>query len=179
MMKVAFLDRDGVINNDLGYTYKIDDFKFVEGCIEALRLLQANDFAIIIVTNQSGIGRGYYSEGDYEALTEWYVQQLAKQDIAITDVYHCPHAPEENCICRKPKAGLFLQALARHPVDLSSSFMVGDKVSDIIAANTAGVKQAYLIGDHPDSGSPSYKNLLECVQMHCEDLMTNNMTAGD
>jgi D-glycero-D-manno-heptose 1,7-bisphosphate phosphatase len=168
MLKVAFLDRDGVINNDLGYTYRVDDFTFAEGSIDALKLLQANGFAIIIVTNQSGIGRGYYSERDYQILTEWYIQQLAKQDVVISDVYHCPHTPEDHCICRKPKPGLFLQALARHSVDLSSSFMVGDKLSDITAANAAGIKQAYLIGEQVDRDLPLYDNLLECVQAHCD-----------
>lgn len=167
MLKVAFLDRDGVINNDLGYVYQIDDFEFAEGSIEALKLLQDNGFSIIVITNQSGIGRGYYSERDYQVLTEWYVQRLVEKGIVITDVYHCPHVPEDNCICRKPKAGLFLQALSRHSVDLSSSLMVGDKLSDIAAANIAGVKQSYLIGEHLNSHLPSYKNLLACVQTHC------------
>ena len=147
-MEVAFLDRDGVINKDTGYLYKIDEFEFTEGCIEALSLLQQKGFSIIVVTNQSGIGRGYYTEADYQMLTQWYRQQLSDNGITITAVFHCPHKPEDQCTCRKPKPGLFLQAKARYPeIDFLSSIMVGDKLSDIQAAQSAGIERCFLISD--------------------------------
>lgn len=186
MMKVAFLDRDGVINVDHGYTHRIDDFEFTEGCIDALHLLQKHGFALIIVTNQSGIGRGYYTEQDYQRLTRWYTHYLAEKNITVTDVFHCPHAPEENCDCRKPKAGLFLQACGRYDVDLSSSLMIGDKVSDVAAAEMAGIGYRYLVdkGDvgkgHIGQGDSEnkplaaerYENLLQCVTSHCKKIVT-------
>lgn len=144
-IKVAFLDRDGVINNDTGYTHKIDDFIFTDGCIAALKTLQTSDYKIIVVTNQSGIGRGYYSETDYQTLTHWYCEQLEQQGVCISDVFHCPHAPEDNCSCRKPAEGLFLQAARRYNIDFSQSLMVGDKLSDLQAAQKAGVSRLILL----------------------------------
>lgn len=159
MMKVAFLDRDGVINNDTGYVHKIEDFSFADGCVAALTLLQQKGFALIIVTNQSGIGRGYYTEQDYQQLTQWYVSELSRQGVNITDVFHCPHAPEDECDCRKPKAGLFLQAASQHDIDFSASMMVGDKTSDIDAATAVGIPHTYLLQENG-----RYTRLLDCAQ---------------
>ncbi len=144
-VKVAFLDRDGVINKDTGYTYKIDDFEFTDGCIAGLKALQASGYKIIVVTNQSGIGRGYYSEADYQELTHWYREQLTRQGVKLTDVFYCPHTPEDNCNCRKPAEGLFLQAAERYRIDFSASLMVGDKLSDLQAAQKAGVSRLVLV----------------------------------
>jgi len=179
VIKVAFLDRDGVINIDHGYIHTADRFEFFSGSVEALRLLNNNGFTIIIVTNQSGIGRGYYSESDYQLLTQWYVKVLADQGVVIGDVFHCPHAPEDSCDCRKPKGGLFLQALDKYSVDLNHSFMVGDKVSDITAAKSVGVGYQYRVGacgsgnisanctvDDKEDEMPVYSGLLSCVQAH-------------
>ncbi len=109
-MKVAFLDRDGIINKDAGYTYKINDFELIDGCIDALKIFQENDYKIIIVTNQSGIGRGYYSVADYQKLTRWYRRQLLDQRITITAIFHCPHAPASLCSCRTTPEVLVRQA---------------------------------------------------------------------
>jgi D-glycero-D-manno-heptose 1,7-bisphosphate phosphatase len=177
VVKVAFLDRDGVINVDHGYVYNAERFEFLPNSLEALRLLTAHGFIVIIVTNQSGIGRGYYSEGDYQLLTQWYVQTLEDQGVIVSDVFHCPHAPEDNCDCRKPKGGLFLQALDKYSVDISNSLMVGDKISDITAAQSVGIESCYLVGDvdlHSVKKSvvPTYHELLQCVQAHCHKLST-------
>jgi D-glycero-D-manno-heptose 1,7-bisphosphate phosphatase len=157
LMKVAFLDRDGVVNKDAGYTYRVDDFEFTAGCIDALKIFQEKNYKIIIVTNQSGIGRSYYSEDDYQKLTRWYCQQLLDRGITITDIFHCPHTPESLCACRKPREGLFLQAGQKYAIDFSSSFMVGDKISDLQAGHAAGVARLVLINH---SGS---KNVVEDV----------------
>ena len=156
-MKVAFLDRDGVINFDEGYTHRIDQFKFLKGSIAALRILKALGYSIIIVTNQSGIGRGFYSEADYQSLCNWIKQELEKENIIILDIFHCPHAPSANCSCRKPKTGLFEQAARKHQIDFKSSIMIGDRRSDIKAALSAGVAQQYLI-----ESNAKYA-LLDCV----------------
>lgn len=166
-MKVAFLDRDGVINVDSGYVYQRDNFIFTDGCAKALKLLQQEGFALIIVTNQSGIGRNYYSEQDYQQLTSWYQQQLLKQGVAISGIYHCPHAPEALCDCRKPAPGLFLQAAAQHDIDFAASIMIGDKQSDTEAATAAGIPNSYLLkqafGTSAENQS-TYANLLDCVR---------------
>lgn len=150
-MKVAFLDRDGVINKDTGYLYRIDDFEFISGCVTALKLLADKGYRLIIVTNQSGIGRGYYTEQDYQALTAWYVDQLLIHGVSIHAVYHCPHAPEFGCDCRKPRVGLFRQALKQYPdINFSQSLMIGDKLSDLEAASNMGIQKLILVRNKND-----------------------------
>lgn len=150
-MKAAFLDRDGVINHDTGYTWRIDDFTLIDGCVDALKALADAGYALIIVTNQSGIGRGYYSEDDYQQLTLWYLDQLQQQGVTITAVYHCPHAPNDRCDCRKPEPGLLLRAAQEHAIEMQHSLMIGDKLSDMQAAQAAGVPNYYLVGPQADS----------------------------
>jgi D-glycero-D-manno-heptose 1,7-bisphosphate phosphatase len=163
-MKVAFLDRDGVINKDAGYTYRVDDFEFTDGCIDALKIFQEKNYKIIIVTNQSGIGRGYYSEDDYQQLTCWYRQQLLDQGITITDVFHCPHTPENLCACRKPREGLFLQAAQKYEIDFSSSFMVGDKISDLQAAKKMGVDKLFMLSGDDQSSQQKRNETLKSLR---------------
>ena len=156
-MKVAFLDRDGVINRDEGYTHKIEQFEFIEGTIESLKRLLNASYSIVIITNQSGIGRGLYAESEYEQLTHWYKQELRVKGIKITDIFHCPHHPDDNCECRKPLPGLFQQAAKLYDIDFSSSIMIGDKISDIQAADAVGIPNRYLIPSNLDNA------LLQCV----------------
>ena len=147
MKKAIFLDRDGVINKDSGYVHAIEDFHFLPGVFEALRTFEALGYLLIIVTNQSGIGRGYYTQKDFETLTDWMKKELQKRDIHIAGVYHCPHHPDDGCGCRKPQPGLILQAAKDFDVDLSRSWMIGDKQSDIEAAKNAGIQNAILLGE--------------------------------
>ncbi|HEG5083774.1 TPA: D-glycero-beta-D-manno-heptose 1,7-bisphosphate 7-phosphatase [Campylobacter fetus] len=146
-IKAVFLDRDGVINKDLGYVSKIDDFEFCDGIFEALRGFLKLGFALFIVTNQSGIGRGYYTSDDFLNLTKFMLDEFKKEDIYIKKVYYCPHSPEENCDCRKPKPGMILKALSEFDINLKNSIMIGDKNSDMLAANSAGINNFYLIGE--------------------------------
>ena len=139
------LDRDGVINRDLGYVARIADFEFLPGVFAALRALAAGGFRLIVVTNQSGIGRGLYSPADFQTLNDWMLAQLRGEGVEIAAVYHCPHAPEANCGCRKPAPGLLLEAARAHRLDLARSWLVGDKPSDIEAARRAGVGRAVLV----------------------------------
>lgn len=145
--KALFLDRDGVINEDLGYVSKIDDFRFCDGLFAALREFARAGYLLVVVTNQSGIGRGYYSEADFLKLSQYMLDELKKQEIKIEKIYHCPHAPEQNCPCRKPAPGMILRAASELCLDLKSSILIGDKQSDIQAAKQAGVGRAYLLGD--------------------------------
>ncbi|HDX8137108.1 TPA: D-glycero-beta-D-manno-heptose 1,7-bisphosphate 7-phosphatase [Campylobacter fetus] len=146
-IKAVFLDRDGVINKDLGYVSKIDDFEFCDGIFEALCGFLKLGFALFIVTNQSGIGRGYYTSDDFLNLTKFMLDEFKKEDIYIKKVYYCPHSPEENCDCRKPKPGMILKALSEFDINLKNSIMIGDKNSDMLAANSAGINNCYLIGE--------------------------------
>ena len=145
-MKIAFLDRDGVINKEVKYLYRIEDFEYTECCIEGLHALQELGFQIVIVTNQAGIARGYYTEDDYRKLTAWYLSDLRKEGIKILDVFHCPHHPEGavqpyvgECDCRKPSAGMFQMANEKYNIEKAHSIMVGDKVSDVKAAVNFGL----------------------------------------
>ena len=164
---MAFLDRDGVINKDIGYLHRIEDFEFTEGCIEALSKLRCDGFEVIIVTNQSGIGRGYYTEADYQSLTKWYLNELTRAGVNVLDVFHCPHTPDDQCSCRKPKPGLFQQAIRKYPnIDLKQSLMIGDKVTDIEAAKAVGIRKNYLISSKSiENNNPlAYPNLFSCVE---------------
>ena len=137
--KAVFLDRDGVINIDHGYVYKIEDFEFVDGIFDELKSYKKEGYIFIVVTNQSGIGRGYYSEEDFLKLTDYMISEFEKEGIEIKKVYHCPHAPEENCECRKPKPAMLLKAKKEFGIDMKSSVMIGDKKSDMEAGESAGV----------------------------------------
>lgn len=146
LKKALFLDRDGVINIEKDYVYKIEDFEFVDGIFELCRYYQDLGFIIFVVTNQSGISRGYYSEKNFSDLTSWMIEEFAKKSIEIKKVYHCPHHPEfsEECSCRKPQPGMLLQAQKEYDVDLKNSVLVGDKERDIEAGLNAGLNETYL-----------------------------------
>lgn len=151
-MKIAFLDRDGVINKEVNYLYRRSDFEFTEGCIEALQLFIIKGYQLAIVTNQAGIARGYYTEEDYRVLTDWLLSKLNQHGINVIAVEHCPHhidgvIPEFSieCSCRKPKSGMFDKIMSSFCVELDNSLMVGDKVSDLYAAESVGIKKCYLV----------------------------------
>jgi D-glycero-D-manno-heptose 1,7-bisphosphate phosphatase len=138
--KIAvFIDRDGVINHDLGYVFKWDDFKFIDGAIDAMRMLIKENFLLFIITNQSGIGRRYYSVSDLLLLNKELCEYLNCNSVKIEEIYYCPHLPEDKCACRKPSPGLILQAEREHAINLRRSFMIGDKLSDVEAGLRAGV----------------------------------------
>lgn len=144
MNKAVFLDRDGTINVDKAYISKIDDFEYIQGAIEGLKLLQDAGYLLFVVTNQSGIARGYYSEKTFLELNSWMVDDLRDKGIYISKVYYCPHHPNGKikkyrviCSCRKPKLGMYLQAIDEFDIDVSKSFAIGDKIRDsAICENT-------------------------------------------
>lgn len=151
MNKAIFLDRDGTLNIDYGYVHEIDNFKFIDGVIDALRELKKLGYMLVLVTNQSGIARGYFSEEQFLQLTEWMDWSLAEQDVDLDGIYYCPHHPEgkgeykENCDCRKPKSGMLLQAIKELKIDPAQSVMVGDKIEDLKAGIGAKVKINVLV----------------------------------
>jgi D-glycero-D-manno-heptose 1,7-bisphosphate phosphatase len=147
MNKGLFLDRDGVINVERNYVYRIEDFEFVDGIFDLCAKAQTHGFNLVVITNQAGIARGYYTEGDYERLTAWMLDQFASRGIRIDRVYYCPFHPtagigeyRRESFDRKPNPGMILRAQKDLDLDLSRSVLVGDKDSDIEAGRAAGVK---------------------------------------
>jgi D-glycero-D-manno-heptose 1,7-bisphosphate phosphatase len=140
MTKAIFLDRDGVINIEKNYLYKIEDFTFIDGVFSSLKYLQDLNYKLFIITNQSGIKRGYYTKQDFDKLTVWMLEQFKNQNITISQVELCPHTPDDNCTCRKPKTGMIDNILGNYNIDLENSWLVGDKSSDIQCAINAKIK---------------------------------------
>lgn len=146
MQKALFLDRDGVINVEKEYLYKIEDFEFIDGIIELCQYYHNRGYLLIVVTNQSGIAREYYTEDDFVILTEFMIELFKASAVEITHVYHCPH--HENisgkCPCRKPLPGMLLEAQKDFDIDLENSIIIGDKERDIEAGLNAGLHESYL-----------------------------------
>lgn len=147
MNKAIFLDRDGTINVDYGYVYKISDFKFINGVIEGLKILNDLGYTLIVITNQSGIGRGFYKKNDFEKLTNYMLDELKKNNIFIKKVYYCPHISEDNCNCRKPKLGLFYKAIDEFNIDIDSSFVIGDRIRDLAICDKTKIKGILITPD--------------------------------
>ena len=164
--KAFFFDRDGVINVDHGYVSKIKDFTFISGIFAVMRALAAKGYVLIVVTNQSGIGRGYYTKKDFQTLTDWMLERFTEEGIRISGVYSCPHSPELDCDCRKPAPGMFLQAIREHGIDPEASWMVGDKPSDMAAAAAAGICNRVLIGEAVSAHSThTIQDLMELLEL--------------
>ena len=142
--KAVFLDRDGTINIDYGYIHTIDKFEFLPGVPEALYQLQQAGFLLIVVTNQSGIARGYYSEEEFDLLCQEIDHKLERYKVKINHTYHCPHL--EGCTCRKPQLELFYRAAKDFDIDFSQSYAIGDKERDLSICYAEQVK-GFLIGN--------------------------------
>lgn len=141
--KAVFFDRDGVINVNKHYVFRIQDFNFVPGIFSIMETFQ-NDFLLFIVTNQSGVARGYFSESKVQDLHRWMLQKFQDKNIKIEKVFYCPHHPDftQDCNCRKPKPGMIMDAAKQYSLDLGNSIMIGDNDTDILAAERAGVGKA-------------------------------------
>lgn len=184
MTPAVFLDRDGVINIDHAYVHRPEDFTFIDGVFDGCRALQEAGYHLVIVTNQSGIGRGYYSTDDFLACTDWMKAQFQKHGVHIDAVYYCPHHPEKaleayrcQCSCRKPEPGMIFQAAQELNIDLKHSAIIGDKVSDVQAGSAAGIPSRILVGKdglmRPKEQAPAThtaRNLLEAAQLLIKDL---------
>lgn len=180
LRKAAFLDRDGVINKDSGYVHRWEDFHFLPGAIEGMQKLQEAGYALVIVTNQSGLARGFYTENQYQELNKSLCKHLSSFGVKLDGIYHCPHHPEGSvqslsieCHCRKPKPGLLFQAAHELALDMAQSILIGDKQTDIDAARAAGIGIAYSVDSdnvemaHKKTESDGYfSSLIDCVEHH-------------
>ena len=165
MRKAVFLDRDGTINVDKNYLYKIEDFEFFPRAVEALQLLQSSEYLLIIITNQSGIARGYFTENDFIRLNDFMLNELEKLGVHISKSYYCPHGPNSKCNCRKPKTGLFEQAVKEYNIDLSKSFAIGDKLRDCSICLTTKCRGFIINGKSNNENIKSVSNLFEAAKI--------------
>jgi len=150
--RALFLDRDGVVNVEVGYLHRKDDVEFVPGIFSLCRTAMRLGYRLVVVTNQAGIARGFYTEADFEALMNWMREALRIEGVELDAVYHCPYHPEHGVgeyrrehEDRKPGTGMLRRAVHEFDISLAESIMVGDRCSDITAANSAGLRKAFLI----------------------------------
>ena len=163
--KTIFLDRDGVINKDVNYLYKIKECEFIDGIFEACIYFQNIGFKIVIITNQSGIARGYFNENDYQILTNWITLQFNKKSIKLLEIFHCPHGPDSKCSCRKPRPGMLIEAQHKYNIDMTNSWLIGDREDDILAANNAGINNTVLVrsGHKINEDISNAKHILDSI----------------
>ena len=138
--KAVFIDRDGTINVNVGYLDNPDDFQMYPGVAEGIKLLQENGFKIIIITNQSGIARGYFTVETLKRIHERMLKEFYDKGVTIDAIYYCPHHPDEGCGCRKPNTDLFEKAVKEHNIDITRSYVIGDRMLDIEAGHRMGLK---------------------------------------
>lgn len=150
--KAVFLDRDGTINIETNYLYKVEEFIFIEGAAEAIKIFHDLGYTVIVITNQAGVARGYYSESDIEKLHDYIDTELQKKGTYIDAYYYCPHHPKGVvkeyaiiCNCRKPKTGMIERAALEWNIELGESIIVGDKEIDVQTGKNAGIKRSVLV----------------------------------
>ncbi|MDK2862149.1 MAG: D-glycero-D-manno-heptose 1,7-bisphosphate phosphatase [Thermodesulfobacterium sp.] len=136
----VFLDRDGTINEEMGYINDLSRVRLLPGVAEGLKLLQDRGFKLIVITNQSGPARGYFPESLVFEVNQLITRRLAKKGVKLDDFFVCLHGPNEGCNCRKPNPGLVLQALEKYPIELEKSYFIGDKIVDVETGKRLGIK---------------------------------------
>ena len=169
--RVLFLDRDGVINVDKHFAFRVEEMVFVEGIFQLCKYFKSINFEIVIVTNQSGVARGLFSEEELKKVMNFIVEKFKSEGIEILTYLYCPHGPADLCECRKPRPGMFTQAIQKLNVQAEHCISIGDRERDILAAMAAGIPLNYLLlSNHQDEGhmfGPTVVNsLAEIIQIH-------------
>lgn len=161
--RALFLDRDGVINEEASYLWHREDVRFVPGIFSLCRTAQSLGYKLVVVTNQAGIGRGLYTEADFHALMDWMRSEFARERVTFDTIYFSPYHPEHGIgeykrdhEDRKPGTGMFRRAAADLNIALADSILIGDRCTDIAAANAAGLRQAFLIAGTESECSGSF-----------------------
>lgn len=164
-IKSIFLDRDGVINKEVNYLSSIKNFEFIDGVFDACKNFQSLGYSIIIITNQSGIGRGYFTDDEYHKITDWMISEFTRNQIKILDVIYCPHSPEYGCYCRKPKPGMFLLCKDKYNINMQKSWSFGDKETDIEASFESGITNTILVrsGHQIDESKSNAKYIIDSI----------------
>ncbi|CAN5534220.1 D-glycero-alpha-D-manno-heptose-1,7-bisphosphate 7-phosphatase [soil metagenome] len=159
-MKGLFLDRDGVINREIGYLSKAEEVIFVDGIFSLCRTAQSLGYRLMVITNQAGIARGYYTEEAFQDLMSWMRDEFRREQVELDAVYHCPYHPEHGIghykqehEDRKPGIGMLLRGQKAFDLDLAQCVMIGDRCTDVVAANAAGLRQAFLIAGTEDDAA--------------------------
>jgi len=178
MQKAIFLDRDGTINEEMGYINHPDRFKIFPFVAESLKIFNQSGFLVIIITNQSGIARGYYSETLVQNLHKHLILEMQNRDARIDAIYYCPHHPADgqeeyrkNCDCRKPKPGMILQAVKEHHISLNDSYAIGDRYQDVLMAKQLDIKSGLVLTGY-GLGEYTYNRQLWRYQ---PDLVADNL----
>jgi len=164
--KAVFLDRDGTISRDVPYCSRPEDFELLPGAAEGIKLFNEHGFKVVVVTNQSGIARGYFTEKMLAEIHDKMITQLAEHGAHIDAIYYCPHHPDDNCDCRKPRPKMVLQAATDLDIDLSQSYVVGDSEMDVELAKLAGCKQGIRVGEPGSAGdwvAASFRDAVEQI----------------
>lgn len=158
--KAVFFDRDGIINKDIGYVYKQEDFEFQDGIFDLLKFCKERGYLLLVVTNQSGIGRGFYTLEDFKKLSSYMQSQVqARLGFKFDSIYFCPHSPDEECECRKPKSAMIEQAKKDYNVNLDESFIIGDKITDMQAGQEGGIRHKLFVSKAFSSQVKNISNL--------------------
>lgn len=187
MKKIVFLDRDGTINVEKSYLHKWEDFEFEKNVIEGLKAIKKLGFEFVVVTNQSGIGRGYYTEDDLIKLNNSMTEELKKHGIDILECYYCPHHLEKGigiykaeCECRKPNPGMLKEAMQKYDIDIKNSFMVGDKGSDLEAGKNAGVQSILVRTGYGEQIVDKYKEKYPVAEdlLEVAEIIKNSIKKG-
>jgi len=155
----VFLDRDGTINEERHYLHQTAHLRLIRGAARAIRLLNQAGIPVFLATNQAGIGRGYYTPADMAALHHELARRLARRGAHLDGLYHCPHRPDERCSCRKPQPGMLLRAAAEHHLDLSRSYAVGDKLSDLLAGRSVGCRTVLVLTGYGQESRQQLRSL--------------------
>jgi len=168
--RALFLDRDGVINHEVGYLHRSEEVRFVEGIFPLCRLARSLGYKLVVVTNQSGIARGFYSTEHFEQLMAWFRVRFECEQAPLDAVYHCPFHPEHGVgefrrehEDRKPGPGMLLRAARDLDLDLNRSVLIGDRCSDVAAANAAGVRRAFLLAGTETTACPGDHQLIDSL----------------